>query len=243
MNISDPGFHVTAALALPENEVQLWRLDLEALAVGEDCWQQLLSADEQVRTGRFLSLRARQHFVVVRGLLRTLLAGYLSTHPKELTFWHSAKDKPSLGPPYSDSGIAFNVSHSGGVALLAFNRRREIGVDVEHVRRDLDLEVIAQRYFSAREQRQLARLPADQKYDAFFRCWTRKEAFIKAKGEGLSLPLDQFDVSLVSGDSNALLSTRPDASEAARWSLREVPAGPGYVAALCVAGHDWVLRD
>ena len=242
MNISDPGFHLETGLALPENEVQLWRLDLEALAVGEDRWQQLLSADEQMRARRFISVRARHEFVVTRGLLRTVLAAYLDAGPKILIFHDSTREKPRLGPPYADSGIAFNLSHAGGIALLAFTRSRELGVDVERLRRDLDVDAIARRYFSLPEQRQLAALNSEERYEAFFRCWTRKEAYIKAKGEGLSLPLDQFEVSLAIGDTDALLATRPDTSDAARWSLREVPAGYGYVAALCVAGHEWHLR-
>jgi len=241
MNISDPAFRLVAPLLLAENEVQLWRLDLEALAAGEDRWYKLLAADEQDRAMRFRFKRIRQQFVATHAVLRILLAGYLRTEPNTLTFFHSAKNKPALGPPYADSGISFNVAHSGGVALLAFVRRRKIGVDVEQIRRDLDFVAI-HRFFAPHEQNQLAAVPADERLEAFFRCWTRKEAYIKAKGEGLSLPLDQFDVSLAARDTNALLSTRPDGSEAALWSLREVSAGPGYVAALCVAGHDWSLR-
>jgi 4'-phosphopantetheinyl transferase len=160
-----------------------------------------------------------------------------------LSFSYSKQEKPSLSAPHVDSGVTFNVSHSGGIALLAFTRRREIGVDVEQLRPDSDFEAIARRFFSAREQNQLAALPAEEKVDAFFRCWTRKEAFIKATGDGLSLPLSQFDVSLAARERSALLATRPDASEAGGWLLQEVPGGPGYVAALCVRGQDWKLKD
>jgi 4'-phosphopantetheinyl transferase len=115
-------------------------------------------------------------------------------------------------------------------------------VDVEQVRSDFDLEAIARRFFSAVEQKQLDAAPAQEKPEAFFRCWTRKEAYIKATGDGLSLPLSQFDVSLATKEeTNALLATRPDASEAGHWRLQEVPAGSGYVAALCVRGQDWKL--
>jgi 4'-phosphopantetheinyl transferase len=166
----------------------------------------------------------------------------LGVDPDELTFSLRARNKPVLEGPHAKSGISFNVAHSGGVALLAFSRKREIGVDVEQVRRDVDVEAIAQRFFSPNEQEQLATVTGD-KHEAFFRCWTRKEAYVKARGEGLWLPLDQFDVSMKAGTDNALLATRPDASEAARWSLREIAAGPGYIAALCVAGHDFLLRE
>ena len=134
------------------------------------------------------------------------------------------------------------MSHSGGIALYAFARRREIGVDVEQIRSDFDIEPIARRFFSVLEQQQLAALPEDSRVEAFFRCWTRKEAYIKAVGDGLSLPLSQFDVSLDCLATNALLATRPDGSEAGHWMLREVPGGAGYSAALCVRGQAWKLK-
>jgi len=257
MRISDPAFQLAGPLALPQDEVHLWCLDLEALSRGEERWRDLLSADEQDRARRFLVPRAREHFLATRGMLRTILGAYLAVDPGQVVFQYSPKSKPSLAPVHAESGISFNVAHSGGVALLAFCRDREIGVDVERMRRDLDVETLARRFFSLEEQKQLAATardeasgvrsnriePNEDKFEAFFRCWTRKEAFIKAKGEGLWLPLDQFDVSLAAGADNALLATRPDAGEAARWSLREVEVPPGYAAALCVAGHDFHVRD
>jgi 4'-phosphopantetheinyl transferase len=242
MNITDSGFQIEEPLALPDDEVQLWRVDLEATRADESRWK-VLSSDELTRASRFHFPRDRQRFVASRALLRIILAAYLATDPSRLRFSYSEKEKPSLGPAHAGSGVTFNVSHSGGIALLAFARRRDIGVDVEQVRRDFDLETIARRFFSPHEQRQLETLPAEEKPDAFFRCWTRKEAYIKATGDGLSLPLSQFDVSLGAGDPNALLATRPDGSEVRRWLLQEVPAGLGYVAALCVRGQDWKLND
>jgi 4'-phosphopantetheinyl transferase len=248
-NITDGSFHLEAPLALGEDEVQLWRADLDAIRADESRWLNLLSTDEARRASRFHFSADRQRFVAARALLRMILAGYLATEPNQLLFSYSKKEKPSLGPEHAGSGVTFNISHSGGIALLAFTRRREIGVDVELVRRDFDIAAIAGRFFSVLEQQQLAAF-ADQKdekkdekkFDAFFRCWTRKEAYIKATGEGLSLPLRQFDVSIVEDDHLALRSTRPDPAEAALWSLRDIPAGSGYVAALCVRGHDWQLK-
>jgi 4'-phosphopantetheinyl transferase len=243
MNIIDSGVQIAASLALPEDEVQLWRVDLESIRADESRWQKLLSSDESTRASRFHFPRDRQRFVASRALLRTILAAYLATDPNGLSFSYSKKEKPSLGLPYSGSGVTFNVSHSGAIALFAFTRRRDIGVDVEQVRRDFDVEAIARRFFSPHEQGQLAALPAEERVDAFFRCWTRKEAYIKATGDGLSLPLSQFDVSLGAGETSALLATRPDSSEAGRWLLQEVPGGPGYIAALCTRGQDWKLND
>jgi 4'-phosphopantetheinyl transferase len=243
MNITDASFRIEAGVTLPEHEVQLWRVDLEAIRGEESRWQEVLSGDERARASQFYFLADRQRFVAARALLRKILAGYFpSTEPAELTFSYSPKDKPSLAGAHAASGIRFNVSHSGGIALYAFACRREIGVDVEQVRQNFDFEPIARRFFSAHEQRQLAALPEEQRVDAFFRCWTRKEAYIKATADGLSLPLHQFDVSLDSLETNALLATRPDAAEADRWILREVSGGLGYRAALCVQGQDWSLK-
>lgn len=243
MNITDSNFQIESSLMLPEDEVQLWRADLEAIGVDESRWQQVLSSDELTRASRFHFSRDRQRFVAGRALLRTILAGYLRTDANGLTFSYSKKEKPSLASDHAESGVTFNVSHSGGIALLAFTRGREIGVDVEQVRSDSDLEAIARRFFSMHEQNQLAALPAEKRIDAFFRCWTRKEAYIKATGDGLSLPLNQFDVSLEVGEANALVATRPDSSEAGHWLLREVPAGSGYMAAVCVRGKSWKLKN
>jgi 4'-phosphopantetheinyl transferase len=243
MNIADADFAIKAPIELRDDEVHLFRVDLEAIRAEESRWQKFLSPDESTRATRFRFPADRQRFAASRALLRIILAGYLATDPERLLFSYSKKDKPSLGPDHAGSCITFNISHSAGIALFAFTRRREIGVDVEQVRRDFDVEAIARRFFSAQEREQLENLPNHERFEAFFRCWTRKEAYIKATGDGLSLPLHQFDVSIARGDTDALLSTRPDNSEAALWSLREIPAGPGYMAALCVRGRSWHLKD
>jgi 4'-phosphopantetheinyl transferase len=243
MIISDPEFALATSLDLSGNEVQLWRLDLPRLATGEARWHAILTRDETTRVGRFLVVRARHHFMITRAWLRLLLAAYIGGDAKQIAFGTADNGKPVLASPFDPREVTFNVSHSGEVALLAFSRRRDLGVDVEQVRSQRDLEGIARRFFSAHEQEELAAVAAEEKQNAFFRCWTRKEAYIKAKGKGLALPLSQFDVTLAPGATNALLATRPDADEAGRWSMREIEAGPGHVGALCVAGHDWQLRD
>lgn len=240
MNITHSNFEI-GRFELAENEVQLWRVDLEAIRPEEMRWREVLSSDEKNRADRFHFAVDRQRFIAARAFLRNILAGLLSIRPAEVNFSYSKNDKPFLGPAHAHSGITFNVSHSSGIALYAFARGRAVGVDVEQIRRDLEVETIARRFFSEFEQSQLAAWPETEKFDAFFRCWTRKEAYIKAIGDGLSLPLGQFDVSLEPGETNVLLATRPDSSEAQRWMLREVPAGAGYSAALCASGQDWKL--
>jgi 4'-phosphopantetheinyl transferase len=243
MNITQSDLQIEPSLALPGDEVHLWRIDLSALRPDESRWQKVLSPDEAARAARYRFAVDRQRYSISRGVLRTILGSYLRSDPVRIIFSYSSREKPFLSPPYSDSGITFNISHSGEVTLLALTHNRDIGVDVEQMARKSDLEAIARRFFSAHEQEQLFTLPAEQRPEAFFRCWTRKEAYIKATGDGLSLPLSQFDVSIAADDRDALVATRPDASEAARWSMREVPAGESYIGALCVRGRDWKLKD
>lgn len=241
LNISDAAFQLETPIVLPADEVHVWRVELARVAPAEQRWEPILSADERTRAARFHFSRDRQQYTATRALLRTILAGYTGSDPKELVFSYSKAGKPALNSGRSRS-VEFNVSHSGELALLAFTRGREVGVDVEQVRENFDHEAIAGRFFSRQEQAQLAALPPAERYKGFFRCWTRKEAYIKAEGTGLSLPLHQFDVSLGAGAASLLLATRPDSAEAARWMLREVPAAEGYVAALCVQGEGWRLK-
>jgi len=238
MKICDPRFRIEGPILLPDDEVHLWRIELESTAEGEVDWRRILSTDECARAERFRFARDRRYFTATRAILRTVLAGYLPAEANELVFRYSGKEKPSLSGAHAGK-IEFNVSHSGNVALLAFARGRALGIDVEQVREQADREAIARRFFSDHEQRELASLAPGERCAGFFRCWTRKEAYIKATGDGLSLPLHQFDVSLKPGEESALLATRPDPSEAEKWSLREVEAGVGYAAALCVRGQGW----
>lgn len=243
MNISDAGFHIPAGLSLDSNDVHLWRVDVAAVTSCVAEWNTILSPDEQKRAARFLHAVDRHRFVVARALLRQILGSYLGADPRLLTFTYSEKEKPALGGDAAQSAISFNVSHSGNLALLAFTRSRDVGVDVEQVRTDIDTKAIAARFFSTAEQESLAALPEGQRKPAFFLCWTRKESFIKATGAGLSLPLRQFDVSLEPDDPDALLATRPDPLERTRWILRDIPVISGYAAALCVSGTDWRLVE
>jgi 4'-phosphopantetheinyl transferase len=228
-------------LALPSDEVHVWRASLDQPASRVQSLQHTLTTDELSQAGRFYFQKDRQHFIVARGLLRAILSRYLDVEPGQLRFCYSDYGKPSLAPPSGPKTLNFNLSHSDRLVLYAVTRGREIGIDLERVRPVPEAEQIAERFFSAEENAVFRTLPARLKQEAFFTCWTRKEAYIKARGEGLSLPLDQFDVSLVPGEPAMLLSTRGDPQEAARWSLRELMPGPGYVAAIAVEGHDWRL--
>jgi 4'-phosphopantetheinyl transferase len=230
-----------AALTLSNAEVHVWRASLDPAASCVEHLQRTLSADERHRAARFHFPRDRRRFIVARGVLRDILGRYLGVPPSALGFRYNAYGKPALAGVADEEGLRFNVSHSDETALFAVTCGREVGVDIEHLRTAIACEDIAERFFSARERASLRALPAEVKHRAFFNCWTRKEAYIKAHGEGLSLPLDQFDVSLAPGEPVALLATRSDPREALRWSLQALTPGPGYVAAVAVEGQDWRL--
>ena len=185
-----------------------------------------------MRAARFLVERPRTEFILTRAMLRFLVASYLRKKPQEVSFSYSEYGKPRLNEAVD---LHFNVSHTEGLALAAFARDREIGVDAERIRPLSDARSLANRFFSVHERQLLEKLSGDELYSAFFRCWTRKEAYVKARGEGLSLPLHQFDVSIAEAEGNVLLATRPDPLEAGRWIVRSLPVGDGYVAALAVA--------
>jgi 4'-phosphopantetheinyl transferase len=228
-------------LVLGCDDVHVWRATLDQTPSQIQSFLHTLAADEQARAERFYFERDREHFIVARGLLRTILGRYLNREPGGLSFYYSSHGKPALAGESDGDAIRFSISHSHGVALYAVTRGREVGIDLERIRFDVAIAEIAERLFSRREVAMLRKLPTEVQHQAFFHCWTRKEAYIKARGEGLSLPLDQFEMSLAPGEPAALLGTRPDPSEASRWSLHELTLAPGYVAALAVERHGWRL--
>jgi len=228
---------------LAGDEIHVWRaaLDLPAETVAR--LGETLSADERERAARFRIERVRRRYVVARGLLRTVLGRYLGRPPEELRFEYGTNGKPALAPG-EDGGLRFNVSHSDDLGVFAVARGREIGVDVERLRPVPRAEQIAERFFSLPERVAFRGVPAERKVEAFFTCWTRKEAYIKARGEGLSHPLDQFAVSLVPGEPARLWPAGDgDGSEVTHWSLEALPPWPGYVAALAGRGHGWRLAS
>ena len=202
-----------------------------------------LDTDERARAARFHFDKHRRHFVVGRGFLRTLLARYLDATPEGVRFSYGPYGKPALDGEHRESSLRFNASHSGEWAVYGFVQDHEIGVDVEYVKQDFATDEIAERFFSAGEIKKLNALTDDEKPAAFFRCWTRKEAYIKAIGSGLSHPLDTFDVTLAPGEPAALLRVQRDPEAVARWSLFDLDVEHGYAAALAVDGAVSVLRQ
>lgn len=230
----------TAPLLLSSDDVHVWLASLHGASV--ERFQRTLSTDEQNRAGRFRFQRDRRRFIVARGLLRLILSYYLGIEPVRLRFSYGRHGKPSLAILSSQDRLTFNLSRCGGRALLAVSRNREVGIDLERIRTDFPCRQIAQQFFSSRENAMLQSLRTEQaRRTAFFVAWARKEAYVKARGDGLALPLSRFDVSLLPGEPAKLLGMRGNPLETSRWSLQDIHTGRGYVAALAVEGHGWYL--
>lgn len=228
-------------IELSGNEVQVWLGDQNPGAERFEQFFQTLSAEEQDRALRFHFQRDRVRFVTAHGILRCLLGAFLKTAPDSLRFRSNEYGKPSLADEFSSVDLKFNISHSGAKVLMAFALDRELGVDIEEIRSDFTTDEIARRYFSPLEVATLSSLPESVRAEAFFNCWTRKEAYTKAIGEGLSCPLDGFDVTISPEEPARLLETRAHALPASAWAMHSLDAGPGYKAALVVEGFDWKL--
>ena len=233
--------HPAMSPSLGIDEVHVWRAATDLPGSHIQTLHRTLSTDERARAGRFYFEKDSARFIVGRGLLRAILGRYLGIEPDHLEFCYNIHGKPALTEEFGDNVLRFNLSHSHGLILYAIARNRDIGIDLEFIRPELAEERIAERFFSLNEIAALRALPKTMQHRAFFACWTRKEAYIKARGEGLSLPLDEFDVSLSPGKPAVLLNTRSDPLVAFRWSLRDLNPGSGYIGALAVEGHDWQL--
>ena len=224
---------------LGAGEVHVWRACLAYPPAGP--LHAVLSQDECDRVARFRSEQSRTRFVVAHAALRGVLARYLEAAPTDLRFTKNHYGKPAL----AGEEVQFNLSHADDMAAIAVTRSSEVGVDIERIRPGVEGEEIARRFFSPREVEAFLALPPGEREAAFFRCWTRKEAFIKAVGEGFSFPLDQFDVAFAPEEPPAILSIRGRSDEASRWTLAEFPVPEGYLAAVAVraTGLRVVCRD
>jgi 4'-phosphopantetheinyl transferase len=211
------------------------RLDLGPEAVRAAA--AVLSPPERQRAGRFTFESGRRRFIVARATLRQLLAARLDARPEEIELVYGARGKPALGPRFADSELHFNVSHCDDLAVYAFSWGREIGIDVEAVRWFADADDVAARFFSRAEYEAYAALDSLARPLGFFNCWTRKEAFIKALGDGLSHPLDSFDVSLAPNERPKILRVANTPGVHCGWSLDSFFPAPGFVAAVVTENY------
>lgn len=236
---SSPRYPASFAPAprLHANEVHVWALRDCPVDIAE--YTSLLSREELDRASRFRFPHLFDRFAADHGRLRLLLAAYLETSPRAISFAENSHGKPRLQEP--SCRLRFNMSHTEGLTMVALCLDAELGVDVEAVRPVENRELIASMHFSQQENEALQAEPEAERTAAFFRCWTRKEAFIKANGAGLSIPLDTFAVTVSAAEKAALLYCVWDARESSRWSLTHLEPAPGYIGALAIEGRQWAI--
>jgi 4'-phosphopantetheinyl transferase len=221
--------------AFPLGRVDVWRVPLDGPAsVGPEA--SVLSADEIARAGRFHFDKDRIHFTRCRSALRGVLAGYLATPANEIRFEYLTSGKPQIETGQNPRALEFNVSHSASMALIAVGSEHRLGVDIEKVRDDVDTNSLAERFFSLRERAGLKALPGHLRVQGFFACWTRKEAFLKATGDGLSFPLADFSVTTHPDLDPALEEIRGNTEARKRWFLTDLSVAVGYRATVAGEG-------
>lgn len=241
--VADNWNHSSGAIELGADEAHVWRASLDQGAKVIANLAALLSQDEYRRALKYHRPIDRDRFIAGRGILRKIISAYLALSPGELQFTYNEYGKPAVSDDQNDCALNFNLSHSAELALYAITRRRVVGIDIEYIREDFATLEIAEHFFSKDEVTALKSLPTDQRAMGFFNCWSRKEAFIKAKGMGASYPLDRFTVSLAPGSPPALLKVDDDEREARRWRVYELKPGTGYAAALIAAEPPVTLKQ
>jgi 4'-phosphopantetheinyl transferase len=229
-------------ISLLTNDVHVWGALLDVPGEKLQLLVQTLDSDERVRASRFYFEQDRMQFIVRHGLLRIILASYLNIEPDKLQFDYTANGKPYLVQKFRDKELQFNLAHSHELALCALTLDRRIGIDIEHIYNFAETDQLANRILSRQEKAESRKWPPNEKLEILFRYWTCKEAYVKATGEGLALPLEDIHLSLKPGSIARLVSVKRSAQEASRWSLQELLPVPGFAAALVVEGHDYHLN-
>ena len=224
---------------LGKNEIHVWRTDLTAQEASMDQLSPLLDHHEQSRASRFLVPEPRIQFILSRAFLRIALGQYLRIEPRQVRFCATGHGKPELAEQH---GLYFNLSHTDGETVIAVTRAGRVGIDVERIRNNLDPLALAARFFSAKESQWLRSQPAEQRFAAFFACWTAKEAYIKACGAGLSIPLDGFGVIPHPWDTDLHLEIYDKPEEATHWSMWQIDLGPDLRSAAAVEAVGCRLR-
>jgi 4'-phosphopantetheinyl transferase len=224
------------------DEVDLFGVRLVATDEEVQCLQCTLAVDEIQRMNRFRFERHRKLFVLARGLLRTILASYIQLPADRITFQYGPRGKPTLCPEFQ-ADIDFNLAHSEDCVLYAFTRHCELGVDLELVRQMPEATSIAKQFFAESEYADLLSVAPEKQARAFYNCWTRKEAYVKANGQGLSVPLNRFRVSLLPEQPSAFLDLEGDEFPISQWTLLHLDSFEGYVGALAIPSRRCTLRE
>jgi 4'-phosphopantetheinyl transferase len=212
------------------NQVHIWKADVCSFRKSLDLFTSWLSDEETQRWQRYLAADVRDRFLTARGLLRGIISFYTSRHPGHISFAASPLGKPYLGFP-EGTGLEFSLSHSSGSILFAFSKGLPVGIDVEEIQQDMDYLMMASKFFSRSENQSILELPQSLQKQAFFNCWTRKEAYLKGMGVGLHASLQDFSVSVSPHEPAILLHPLPADDEGEPWQLFTIEPQPDYVAA------------
>ena len=221
-------------VSLAPGTVDIWRTRLDLPPSRIQSYRDLLSAQELARAERFRGRRKQREYVISRGLLRALLGQALDCDPASVEFSYSAHNKPMILSPAGRPRLGFNVTHSHEQTLIALCPGQDVGIDVEQLRTNLEFRKLATRFFSTREAAELETYTEVGIPQAFFACWTRKESFVKALGEGIAFGLSEFSVSVDPYQERVELQTHWDESFAAGWTIMNIGMGPEYAAAFAV---------
>ena len=229
-------------LTLHPSIVDIWRGPLDPPSASLDQFWEVLSSDEQTRAKRFKFVEHQNRFIAARGMLRHILGTYVHAFPHMLSFELGPHGKPFLSPAINSLQLSFNVTHSHTLALYGVARNRDIGIDVEHERPEIDYTGMVSRIFSKEEAPLFWSLPKTQHQTTFFSCWTQKEAYLKARGEGLIFPLNQVSVRVSPEQPLGVFHIQGAPEETSRWTFRELFPQQGYAGAIVASGQDWDLR-
>lgn len=230
---------MNAQFVIDDSSVHLWAFTIEPTELAAMEFRPFLSVDEQLRANHFRFAHLHNAYIICRGLVRLLLGRYLDTDPGTIEFDYQPKGKPVIA---NLRLLDFNLSHTAGMMLCGVTKACEIGVDIERLRPLCDIQELARRFFSVEEADELLSLPCEQLTSAFYRCWTRKEAYLKAVGEGLSAPLHSFRVTLRPMEEVRFIHIGGDTELAQSWRLSEVELGESYIATLAYSGPERAVR-
>ena len=232
INSNSPWLKGFPQVGIKRDVIHVWRYTLDLPSSQRESLLEILSPDELERAGKFYFEKDRNRFIAARGILRKILGIYLNEDPEQIHFEYAAFGKPELKSGSYLPKLSFNLSHSENIALFAIASEGNIGIDVEHIRYDMEIEPLASRFFSEMEIHALERVEGEKQNDVFFQFWTRKEAFLKAIGKGLSFPMERCDVSIADNRNFAPVIIPTDTEEHTNWFVLDLEPGKGYAAAV-----------
>ena len=230
------------AAALRDGEVHVWFVLEEEFGGRLPHWGHMLDTQESERAARCRDTASKDRFVIARGLLRVLLARYAGVEPNRIGLACLKEGKPFVESPAHAKNVCFNLSHSGGALLYAFAWGRDVGVDIQQVRDASNALAIARRFFTDEEVAALSALPSDRLREAFFACWTRKEAYAKARGDGVLSSFNPLAMGIGPLDVSTVVLDDSSGQDARRWTIMDLAPYPGYAAAVAVEGERYPVR-